>query len=150
MPDLKNWLAAATRQIASKVIKVSLPPAQAAPAPAIASARRIQPDRDPFAPPIERAVAASDAFGTAETKGAEADVSATASASGSLHMLGTVHDGGIAYALIKADRQVFCVAPHAPLPSYPLTVAAVTDHAVELEQRLQDGSMRRSTLRLGE
>ncbi|MDB5777442.1 MAG: pilus assembly protein PilO [Herbaspirillum sp.] len=141
--DLQNWLAAARRQSAANAAAVE-PLEHSAPNPTIATAERIPGDRDPFAPPLHRTATISGIPTSPDTE--HADAIATAA----LHMLGTVRERGIAYALIQADQQLFCVAPHAPLPSYPLTVAAVTDHAVELEQRLQDGSLRRSTLRLGE
>ena len=139
LPYLKNWLAAVRRQVAAGA---TAPPSdqtnqtdQAQPA---GHGGRIISDSDPFAPRIHKPVTPP------------ATQQADASESAALHMLGTIRDGGIAYALIKADKQVFCVATHATLPSYPVTVAGIADQAVELDHLSPNGRHRRSTLRLGE
>jgi Tfp pilus assembly protein PilP len=110
------------------------------------TATRIAATRDPFAPFLPYADAANH---TARTDAAHANA-AIAEEPVTLHLLGTVHNDGTAYALLEAGKQVHCVALKASLPSYPISVAHITDQAIEIDRRMPDGSHRRSTLRQGE
>jgi Tfp pilus assembly protein PilP len=139
MQDLKTWLAATRRQTTAPVVapspmqdnqianqmKISTPTGQL-----IAT-------RDPFVQLVLKVTVPSSAreIPSKET---------------TLHLLGTVRDGDTAYALIKANRQVLCIASNTSLPSYAIKVTAITDHAIGLDRLLPDGSHQLSTLRLGE
>jgi Tfp pilus assembly protein PilP len=104
---------------------------------------RIIATRDPFASPIPKiAMMLSRTINTSNTTSSDPTPAL-------LHLLGTVHDSGKIYALIEADKQVHCVALKAALPSYPITVFRIANHAVELDRLLPDGSHIRSTLRQG-
>jgi Tfp pilus assembly protein PilP len=156
MPDLKNWQAvadkhqrdlpasgSAVRTVAQTSSKSSQPPDESGHSTDAGRASNdlIAATRDPFAPSIPKIAAALPSHAS--------DATETATPA-SLRLLGTVHDGGAAYALIEADRQVYCVGLKAPLPSYPITVAGIADRTVQLDRLLPDGSRRRTTLRQGQ
>jgi Tfp pilus assembly protein PilP len=145
MQDLQAWLAAIRRQSATGA---ALPSDRQGrdrePPQSVARPGALVAQRDPFAAPIAKPAKPTE---TPEPTGTQRPDAGEPAA---LHMLGTLRSGGRAYALIKADHQVFCVAANESLPSYPVTVTGVTDHAVGLEHRLPDGGRRKSTLRLGE
>ncbi|MDB5989049.1 MAG: hypothetical protein JWQ10_452 [Herbaspirillum sp.] len=143
MQDLKNWLATARRQQIAALGSIAPSSTQTAQMQATAkiSAIQIIATRDPFAPLAIKIVAPSlSAPGSQSASATEA----------TLHLIGTVHNGSTAYALIKAGRQVLCIASNAPLPSYSVKVTNITEHAVALERLLPDGSRQQSILRLGD
>jgi Tfp pilus assembly protein PilP len=163
LQDLKTWLATARQQSAVSVIAPS-------PAPADRTSNQMQttmhipmqtptPTQIPTqaqpqaeeAIPADRIIAMRDPFSRlAPEVAVPSSVRDIPAKETALHLLGTVRDGNTAYALIKADRQVLCIASNAFLPSYAIKVTSITDHAVALDRLLPDGSHQRSTLRLGE
>jgi Tfp pilus assembly protein PilP len=140
--DLQRWLATTRRHIAA-ALPSHTPVTAGSQRPVSTQRHAGQPvtERDPFAPPERQAAAGA---------GPDAARTERVAEPAPLRMLGTIRDGNVAYALIGAGKQVFCVAAHATLPSYPATVAAIAEHAVELDRMLPGGGHRRVTLRLGE
>jgi Tfp pilus assembly protein PilP len=143
MQDLKNWLATARRQQIAALGLIAPSSTQTTPMQPAAKTSAIQiiATRDPFAPLAIKIVTPS-----LSAPGAQ-PASATQA---TLHLLGTVHNGSTAYALIKAGRQVLCIASNASLPSYSTKVTNITEHAVALERLLPDGSRQQSILRQGD
>jgi Tfp pilus assembly protein PilP len=143
MRDLKDWQASVRKHIPADKREPSQAPANTS-VKQISS--RIIASRDPFALPAPKITMAP----SRSTKTADATASDTSDSTPALlHLLGTVRDSGKIYALIEADRQVHCVALKASLPSYPITVFRIANHAVELDRLLPDGSHLRSMLRQG-
>lgn len=151
--DLERWQATAWQR------RRTAPDAPDKPSPkSPSSAQNVKQDsrtdigaaRNPFAPLLPEAATRNPAL---KRPALNPSASAIASQTGdapTLHLLGTVSGGDKIYALIDSGKRVHCVAANGPLPSYPITVARIAGHAVELEWRLPDGGHRRSTLRQGE
>jgi Tfp pilus assembly protein PilP len=141
MQDLKNWLATARRHQIAALGGIAPSSTQIAQIQAAAktSSAQIAATRDPFAPLAIKTVVSS----TPRSESASATQA-------TLHLLGTLHNDNTAYALIKAGRQVLCIASNASLPSYAVKVTNITEHAVALERLLPDGSRQQSLLRLGD
>jgi Tfp pilus assembly protein PilP len=147
MHDLKTWLAATRRQTAASAVAPST-----AHEDQIANPMQISTQAQPYeATPAGQPIATRDPFVQLALKvivpSSAQEIPAKET---TLHLLGTVRDGNTAYALIKADRQVLCIASNTSLPSYAIKVTGITDHAITLDRLLPDGGHQLSTLRLGE
>jgi Tfp pilus assembly protein PilP len=151
MQDLKTWLATARRQTAASVVAPS-------PADADRTSNQMQMQtqistqpQPPEVMPAGELIATRNPFVQLLRKVAiPSSIQEIPAKETALHLIGTVRDGNTAYALIKADRQVLCIASNTSLPSYAIKVTSITDHAIALDRLLPDGSHRLSTLRLGE
>jgi Tfp pilus assembly protein PilP len=147
MQDLKTWLAATRRQAAASVVTPL-------PAQVDRTSNQMQISTQPQPPeatPAGQLIATRDPFVQLVLKvTVPSSVQEIPAKEATLHLLGTVRDGNTAYALIKADRQILCIASNTSLPSYAIKVTNITDHAITLDRLLPDGSHQHSTLRLGE
>ncbi|HEY4317322.1 MAG TPA: hypothetical protein VGN04_06955 [Herbaspirillum sp.] len=151
MRDLKQWQAAARKAAAHRAPATHQDAAHAQSTGPEASGKkpastRIAATRDPFAPSLS-GIGKTHPSGQANAAPSSPTFAETPV---TLRLLGTVRDNGTAYALIESGKQVHCVALHAALPSYPITVTGIADQAIEIDHALPDGSHRRSTLRQGE